>query len=118
MFFEKYSALCSKVGKSPNKVAKELSISSGSVTEWKKGRVPQNATVSKIAKYFDVSVDYLFGRTDEKVPVPSEAQDGEKKNLIRIIGRDGSYEERYLTDEQLQAMKAVVKQMPKVEDDF
>ena len=79
MFFEKYSALCSKVGKSPNKVAKELSISSGSVTEWKKGRVPQNATVSKIAKYFDVSVDYLFGRTDEKVPVPSEPKTGKRK---------------------------------------
>lgn len=72
MFFERYSALCSKAGKSPNKVAKELSISSGSVTEWKKGRIPQNATVSKIAKYFDVSTDYLLGRTDEKKERPRE----------------------------------------------
>ena len=42
----------------------------------------------------------------------------EKKNVVRTIGRDGSYEERYLTDEQLEALKAVMRQMPKVEDDF
>ena len=33
MFFENYSKLCAEKGLSPNKVAKELSIASGTVSE-------------------------------------------------------------------------------------
>jgi len=74
MFWEIYVDLCSKKGESPNKVAKNLSIASGTVTEWKKGRVPQNATLKKIADYFNVSVDYLLGNDEMKKPagVPDE----------------------------------------------
>jgi repressor LexA len=61
MFFEIFSKLCQDFGKSANAVAKELRIASGTVSEWKKGRVPQNATLLKIADYFGVSVDYLLG---------------------------------------------------------
>lgn len=35
-----------------------------------------------------------------------------KMNIIRIITRDGSCEERYLNDQQLSAIKAVLDQMP------
>lgn len=80
MFFENFRKLCAEIGKSPNKVAKELSISSGAVSEWKKGRVPQNATQLKIANYFGVSVDYLLGNTDERRPAPGRP--------IAIIGAD------------------------------
>ena len=65
MFFNNYESLCRNKGLSPNAVAKTLSISSGSVTEWKKGRIPQNATLKKIADYFNVSTDYLLMRTEE-----------------------------------------------------
>ena len=65
MFFETYNQLCKNIGKSANKVAKELSIASGTVSEWKKGRAPQNSTLLKIAQYFNVSVDYLLG-TEQK----------------------------------------------------
>ena len=82
-FFEIYSNLCAKIGKSPNKVAEELSISSGSITEWKKGRIPRNSTLLKIAKYFNVSVDYLFtGEPSEQknIPLNAEASNGMKEN--------------------------------------
>ena len=36
----------------------------------------------------------------------------ENMNVLRIAGRDGSYEERYLTDGQLAAVKAIIDQMP------
>lgn len=54
----------------------------------------------------------------KETPLRAKSRTGEKKNVVRTIGRDGSYEERYLTDEQLEALKAVIRQMPKVEDDF
>ena len=62
MFWNNYVTLCAKQGVSPNAVAKSLSIASGTVTNWKNGAVPQNATLKKIADYFNVTVDYLIGR--------------------------------------------------------
>lgn len=60
MFFDNFCFLCNQKGVSPNKIAKELSISSGSVTEWKRGRTPRMPTLIKIADYFGVSTDYLL----------------------------------------------------------
>jgi transcriptional regulator with XRE-family HTH domain len=59
MFWDKYVALCNKVKKSPNAVAKEIGISSGAVSGWKNGNVPQAAKLLKIADYFGVPVSYF-----------------------------------------------------------
>ena len=63
MFWKIFYQLCQDYGKSPNAIAKELGISSGSITSWKNGRVPHNTTLLKIAEYFGVSVKEL--RNDE-----------------------------------------------------
>lgn len=62
MFWERFNYLCANKGVSANAAAKDLSIASGTVSEWKKGRVPLNSTLKKIAEYFDVPVDYLLGQ--------------------------------------------------------
>lgn len=72
MFWDVYTALCAKQGVSPNAVAKSLSIASGTVTNWKNGAVPQNATLRKIADYFQVSTTYLLGLTDDPSVVLSD----------------------------------------------
>ena len=59
MFWNNYYNLCQQRGSSPNAVAKILNISSGAVSEWKKGRVPQMATLKKVADYFGVSPETL-----------------------------------------------------------
>lgn len=59
MFWAKFVELCNKNGKKPNPVAKELGISSGSVTSWKNGVQPHDSTLMKIANYFGVPVDYF-----------------------------------------------------------
>ena len=68
MFWDRYSDLCAKKGESPNAVAKNLKIASGTVTEWKNGREPRNSTALKIASYFGVSVDYINGKSDDPSP--------------------------------------------------
>lgn len=119
MFQIRLKELRDSHGLSQSDLAKNLHTNQSTVAMWENGtNRPRNATLEKLASFFNVSVDYLLGRTDEKSPAPGEAQNGEKKNVVRTIGRDGSYEERYLTDEQLEALKAVIRQMPKVEDDF
>lgn len=78
-FWEKYVSLCSENGASPNAVAKELNISSGSVTWWKKGKVPHFQTLQKIADYFGVTVDYLLGKEDAPI---TDASLSEKEKIM------------------------------------
>lgn len=52
MFFDNFQRLCALVGKKPNAVAKDLSISSGSVTAWKNGRIPGAHYLQSLAAYF------------------------------------------------------------------
>ena len=66
MFWDKYFALCSKIGKSPNAVAKEIGISSGTLTGWKKhNKVPLDMTIKKVADYFGVPVSYFSEEAPE-----------------------------------------------------
>lgn len=64
MFWDRFYQLCIKHDTKPNPVAKSLGISSGVLTKWKSGGIPNGETLTKIADYFGVAVDYLLGRTD------------------------------------------------------
>ena len=69
-FFNRFSALCRENGKSPNAVASEIGVSSGSVTVWKQnGTMPRTETLKKVAEYFNVSIESLLA-DDEKNPPP------------------------------------------------
>ena len=65
MFWNRFFELCSSKGTKPNPVGKELGVSSGLITKWKSGFLPNSEILIKIADYFDCSIDYLLGRTDE-----------------------------------------------------
>ena len=69
-FWETYEKLCSNIGKKPTQVGRELSISPASVTQWKNGSIPGGEKLVQIADYFNVTTDYLLGRTEE---VPAES---------------------------------------------
>ena len=64
-FWNNFLALCNNVGKSPNAVAKEIGVSSASVSAWKSNgdRIPQDRTLLKVADYFGVTVDELKRET-------------------------------------------------------
>jgi len=65
LFFERFYTLCRGRGISPNGLAKELGIPSGSITAWKQGSLPRGTTLNKLADYFEVSVDYLLATRPE-----------------------------------------------------
>ena len=89
MFWEKYHALCTKSNKTPSAVAKEIGITSGTVSGWKRGNKPQELTIAKIEKYFGVPTGY-FNEEAEKNPM--QLSIGEE-NLIRLY-RSFSIEEK------------------------
>jgi transcriptional regulator with XRE-family HTH domain len=62
MFYKIFLQLCAENNKKPNNVTKDLGLSTATATDWKKGSVPRDVTLTKIAEYFGVSVDYLLGK--------------------------------------------------------
>lgn len=65
-FYERFVDLCGQKKESPSAVAEKLGLSRSTQTGWKKGKTPYPATLARLAKYFDVSVDYLTGVSDIK----------------------------------------------------
>ena len=74
MFWTNFSTLCADKNLSPNAVATELKIPSGSITAWRNGATPRTKSLTKIANYFGVTVDYLLNA--EKESPTSVAADG------------------------------------------
>lgn len=140
--------LCTEKGIKPGKMCADLGISRGIIGDLKAGRTKQLSTdkVAKIAAYFNVSTDYLLGHVSEPFFIldnerilaeindtgdnsnTTPTQPGKRciecmdtvcdRNIIRIAGRDGSFEERTLSDDQLSALKAILNQMPDASDDL
>ncbi len=69
--YERIEELCSKKGINITLMCKECEISRGSLSDFKTGRKRSlsTGTLSKIAEYFGVSVDYLYGG---EAPIPDE----------------------------------------------
>lgn len=87
MFWERFNELCTEHQTKPNPVAKELGISSGIITKWKNGSLPNSDTLLKIADYFNVSVDYLLGRTEDSNAANDKGKD---KRAVKVLDEKNS----------------------------
>ena len=76
MFWERFETLCKEKGLTANGFAASNGISSGSISNWKK-KTPSPKYLKKIAEAFDVSIDYLTGKTNERKP-----QKQSEKNIL------------------------------------
>ena len=96
-FWNIFLELCNKIGKAPNTVAKELGISSGSISAWKQNpeRKPQSRMVKKIADYFGVSDDYLLGYEQQK-NIPQDVTASEDEMIFLELFRKLSPEKRQM----------------------
>jgi transcriptional regulator with XRE-family HTH domain len=102
---------------SQRELAHALNVSIGAIGNWEsRTRMPDAEKLQQIADFFDVSVDYLLGRSDvkKKFFVP----ENENNNVVIVRGRNGSYEEKKLTDEQMKAVQAIIDQLPDAPDDL
>lgn len=70
MFWKNFITLCNSKNMKPLQVVKAISISSGSITAWKNGRVPTSTTLQKLATYFGVTVEYFFTEHSEEAEAP------------------------------------------------
>lgn len=118
--YDNINALCTEKGIKPSKMCADVGISRGLITDLKMGRKSgiTAITAQKIASYFGVSVGYLLGEETEKAPAETDKRYPDGCNILKIAGRDGSFRERVLSDQQLAALIAIIDQMPDVPDDL
>ncbi len=87
-------------------VARFLNIATNSYSQWENGkREPDYESLSKLADFFGVSVDYLLGRSDEPSPAGLENVPGIfpiKKKKIPVLGNVACGEPTF-ADEQRDA---------------
>lgn len=81
MFWNNFVALCHKKNTNPTATATALGIAIGSITKWKKGAVPRDTTLLKIAEYFGVSPESLVSVPTGPVYVKQQSEDREQKLL-------------------------------------
>lgn len=90
-------------------LAKELNVLEATVSMWETGkRVPYSEMLIKIARFFDVSVDYLLGFDDSGKNKVDELL--EKEALKKALQRNGFMDDdKDLTDEELdKLMKFII----------
>jgi transcriptional regulator with XRE-family HTH domain len=87
------------------KLCSEIGLAKNAISEWKAGRIkPSTEHVTKIAKYFKVSTDYLHGLTDD--PDPSAPEGGITDDDIKfaLYGEVGE-----ITDQQFNEVKRLIQ---------
>jgi len=65
--YEIFEKLLKKHGVTAYKVSKATGIATATLSDWKNGKSkPKQEKMQKIADYFEVTLDYLLGRDEQK----------------------------------------------------
>lgn len=96
--FERISYLAKKQGLSVFDLAEKLNLSRNSIYSWKKSS-PKAETLEKVAEYFDVTTDYLLGRTDN--PNSGNSEEDEITTFFRVTTEDLTESEKDQLREEL-----------------
>ena len=128
MFWEIFFNLCRDHNTTPNAVCAELGFSTATSTHWKRGSIPKGDSLSKIAKYFNVSTDYLIGKTDDPRTSaqitadylndsPSDATEKKPDNVeldenIIIYQRNGKTIRKKMSKEKMELLSAMLDALP------
>lgn len=64
IFYSRYIALLEKNNTSHYFLYKNKGLNNSSITKWRNGSIPKVESLKIIAEHFQVSIDYLIGRTD------------------------------------------------------
>ena len=85
-------------------LAKAIHVSQQAITKWENGKSePSSTAINQLANYFDVSSDYLLGRTSNKLPDKNMTTN--QKLIAYSIDPDTSDEERDAIIEMVKAAK-------------
>ncbi|MEB8400302.1 helix-turn-helix domain-containing protein [Enterococcus casseliflavus] len=102
---ERIKQLCKSRSISVSVLENKIGLPTNTIYQWKK-RVPGTDKLKKIADYFDVSIDYLLGRTDNPTKnseIPKQLTVEEA--LASVMSSDG----KPLTDNDRQILAGIIE---------
>ncbi|WP_438477310.1 helix-turn-helix domain-containing protein [Streptococcus pluranimalium] len=109
--FELVKELCKKQGISLNTLEERIGFSRNSLYSWKNSS-PKPEKLKVVADYFNVSTDYLLGRTDN----PRIAEDKEKfyfegkeVDVEHLAGTAMRFNGKPLTDKDKKAIQGIIE---------
>lgn len=115
IFAENLRSLMQKHGEKQTDIAKLLGVSKSTVSEYCKGQqMPRMDKIEMLSVHYGVLKSELL--EPQIVSGQASEDSSEKKNIVRIAGRDGSYVEKKLSDEQVAALKTLIDQLPEADD--
>lgn len=89
ILFERLKYLAKKQGKSINDIEKDMNYSKNTLYRLKTSN-PSAEKLKELADYFDVSTDYLLGRTeDPHIFLAKEKQQTVREALNSVMSSDG-----------------------------
>lgn len=108
IFSKRLKYLREKSNYSQKKVAASLGISNVQLSRYESGdRNPDPDTLAHLADYFNVSVDYLLGRTDNPIRIDDDS--------INVSFRDGG---EAITEEEAEYLEQQLKQFRELRKKF
>ena len=72
MFKQNFINFCNKKGESPSFVCRRVGIAPATFSCWNENSIPRQATLQRIADYFDVTVEELIRGPEEKATASTE----------------------------------------------
>lgn len=109
--FEKIKILAKKQGISLNTLEERVGLGKNYIYSLKNKKTPSAEHIAKIADYFNVSTDYLLGRTDNP-NISSDlvtTADGRTVDLSNLRERVVLFDGKPLSDEDVDKIAQIIK---------
>lgn len=109
--FEKIKELCQKRGISINSLEETLGYSRNTIYSMK-SKKPNAERLQEIADYFNVSTDYLLGRTDNPAIANSKEQlffEGKEVDVEELASTAMRFNGKPLSDEDKKAIQNIIE---------
>lgn len=107
--FEKIKELCKKRGITLIQLEEQLGYSRNTLYKLKTQK-PNAERIAEIADYFNVSTDYLLGRTDNPRIATDETVSGYTQNDLRKMAANAkTFDGKPLTDDDVDAITNIIE---------
>ncbi|MCT0052095.1 helix-turn-helix domain-containing protein [Lactococcus lactis] len=99
--YEKIKELAAQKHTSIRKIEERLGYGNGTIRRWNKNK-PNYDKIQAVAKYFNVSVDYLLGNDDEEPELP-------KLTVEQILDSVENYSGGELTESDREMLRIIIE---------
>lgn len=107
--FDRIKELAKKQGLSINSLEEKLGYSRNTIYNLKSSK-PSTERISEIADYFNVSTDYLLGRTDNPAIAGDDTIAGYTSDDLRKMAENAkTFDGKPLTEEDIDAIQNIIE---------